>query len=90
MQKAAQALHEDIISPKIYETLARMMTEFELKKALEKKNALAELLTVEKIVVTSERLNWKEAIRRAGKILLDDAEKAAAELNKTEIFYLLF
>ena len=82
MQKAAQALHEDIISPKIYETLARMMTEFEQQKALEKKNALAELLTAEKISVTGERLNWKEAIRRAGKILLDDGNISSEYVSK--------
>ena len=82
MQKAAQALHEDIISPKIYETLARMMTEFEQQKALEKKNALAELLTAEKIVVTGERLNWKDAIRRAGKILLDDGNISSEYVSK--------
>ncbi len=82
LQKAAQALHEDIISPKIYETLARMMTEFEQQKALEKKNALAELLTVEKISVVYERLNWKDAIRRAGKILLDDGNISSEYVSK--------
>ena len=82
LQKAAEALHDDIISPKIYDTLINLVSDFETRKASTKKNALSELLTVEKISITDERMNWKDGIRLAGKILLDGGLVGAEYIAK--------
>ena len=72
LQQAAQALEDKIITTEIFQSLRRMMDEYELRRLETFRSALAQLLRADWIIFSDVELEWRRAIELAASRLLND------------------